>query len=272
MTSGVLTIAPMNPEQVLEAATWVWVPDGADEVQSEEYRLVRYPDRYCDPTFPPAQVVWSNAKRPAGDLIDDVSAHVRAWGLREVSWSVSGVTRPADTEQVLVANGAVLREAYRVLAYDLRAGLPELDLPDDVVVELVSDEPGLHAAMRVNAEGWGSPRPSEAELAREVERMARELEHWSSFRVLVSIGGEPVATGGCTLIGDAAHLLGSVTLAAWRRRGAYRAVLVERLRLASQHGAVLAVVKGRIDTSAPILTRAGFIDYGEERRYRLRVG
>ncbi|MHB8245154.1 MAG: GNAT family N-acetyltransferase [Acidimicrobiales bacterium] len=101
--------------------------------------------------------------------------------------------------------------------------------------------------------------------------MARELETWSSFRVLVSIGDEPVATGGCTLIREVAHLLGSVTLPARRRRGAYWAVLAERLRLASQKGATLALVKGRVDTSTPILKRAGFVDYGEERRYRLRV-
>jgi len=265
-------MSPMtSPEQVLEAATWVWVPEGADQLKTEEYRLIRYPDRYCDPTFPPAQVAWSKGIRPAGELIDEVAAQTRAWRLSEVSWSVSGVTLPADTERVLVARGATLRETYRVLAYDLRVGLPELDLPDDMVVELVSDESGLRAAMLVNAEGWSSPLPNDAQFAGELERMARELETWSSFRVLVSIGDEPVATGGCTVIGDVAHLLGSVTLPAWRRRGAYRAVLAERLRLASQNGATLALVKGRVETSAPILKRAGFVDYGEERRYRLRV-
>jgi len=32
------------------------------------------------------------------------------------------------------------------------------------------------------------------------------------------------------------------------------------------------VVKARPDTSAPILVRAGFTDYGQQRRYRLAVG
>jgi hypothetical protein len=43
-------------------------------------------------------------------------------------------------------------------------------------------------------------------------------------------------------------------------------------RLARAHGATLALVKGRMVTSAPILLRAGFADFGEERCYWLRVG
>jgi GNAT superfamily N-acetyltransferase len=188
-----------------------------------------------------------------------------------VSWSVSDGTVPEDTERVLATRGATLRETYRILAYDLSNGLPELDLADDVVAVLVQDASSLRAAFRVNSDGWNSPERSEDEFAAELARMARELETWSSFRVLASIAGEPVATGGCTMTGDVAHLLGSVTLPAWRRRGAYRAVLAERLRLAAQHGGTMAVVKGRVETSAPLLLRAGFHVFGEERRYRLPV-
>ncbi len=48
-------------------------------------------------------------------------------------------------------------------------------------------------------------------------------------------------------------------------------MLAERLRLARAHGAALALVKGRVETSSPILLRAGFADYGEERCYWLSV-
>ena len=54
-------------------------------------------------------------------------------------------------------------------------------------------------------------------------------------------------------------------------RGSYRAVLAERLRLARDHGATLALVKGRVLISGPILLRAGFADYGEERCFWLPV-
>jgi hypothetical protein len=64
-----------------------------------------------------------------------------------------------------------------------------------------------------------------------------DLAAWSSFRVLASVRGEPAAVGGCTLRGEVAQLWGAVTLREYRRRGAYRAVLAERLRLARVHGA-----------------------------------
>ena len=86
-------------------------------------------------------------------------------------------------------------------------------------------------------------------------RQSRDLAAWSSFRVLASVRGEPAAVGGCTLRGEVAHLWGAVTLREYRRRGAYRAVLAERVRLAHVHGATLALAKGALETSGPILLR-----------------
>lgn len=63
--------------------------------------------------------------------------------------------------------------------------------------------------------------------------------------------------------------MSAVSLQEYRRRGAYRAVLAERLRLAHVHGATLALVKGRVETSGPILLRHGFAVYAEERCYWL---
>ena len=88
--------------------------------------------------------------------------------------------------------------------------------------------------------------------------------------------GEPVSAGGCTLTGEAAQekialLWGAITLPASRGHGSYRAVLAERLRLAREHGATLAMAKGRALASGPILLRAGFTDFGEERCYWLPV-
>jgi GNAT superfamily N-acetyltransferase len=123
----------------------------------------------------------------------------------------------------------------------------------------------------VAVRGWGRKEPTEVALAREYAEAVRDLAAWSSFRVLASVRGEPAAVGGCTLRGEVAHLWGAVTLREYRRRGAYRAVLAERLRLARAHGATLALVKGRAETSGPILLRSGFVAYSEERCYWLPV-
>jgi len=106
------------------------------------------------------------------------------------------------------------------------------------------------------------------------ERLAGQLQEEATrgeFRTLARLDGDPVSTGGCTVVDGVARLWGGATLESARHRGAYRAVLGLRLALAQQYGATLAMVKGRADTSAPILRRSGFTEYGEERIYQLPV-
>lgn len=263
-------MAGWTPRRVLEeAAAWVWVPDGADQVRTEDYQLIRYPDRLTDPTWPPAQVAWSRTTRALGDVIEDVAGQARAWGLDEVHWWVSEATAPAGTEEVLRARGGTVTETLQVLGYDLGRGPLALNVPGDITVELVHDERTVRAASLLATRGWGRPAQDEADIACQLGELTADPPDKSSFRVLVFVHRQPVAVAGCTIAGPVARLWGAVTLPAWRGRGAYRAVLAERLRLASDLGATLALVKGRAETSGPILHRAGFTVYGEERRYRL---
>ena len=261
-----------TPQRVLDAVVALeWFPDGAVEVRTDDYRLIRYPDWALDPPFPAAQVTRSRTGRTAAEIIDEVAARVRHWHLPGVAWWVSSGTAPPDTEAVLRARGGKRIDAVRILARELDCGLADLAVPADVSVELVAGERAFLAASMIAARGWGRKEPAGDALAREFAKTVRDLETWSSFRLLASVGGEPAACGGCTLRGEVAHLWGAVTLREYRRRGAYRAVLAERLRLARIHGATLALVKGRAETSGPILLRAGFAEYDEERCYWLPV-
>ena len=170
---------------------------------------------------------------------------------------------PPDTETALRAAGGKQIDVVQILARELGGDDAGLAVPGDVSVELVAGERAFRAASTVAVRGWGRKEPTGAALAREYAEAIRDLAAWSSFRVLGSVRGEPAAVGGCTLRGEVAQektalLWGAVTLREYRRRGAYRAVLAERLRLAHAHGATLALVKGRIETSGPILLRAGF--------------
>jgi hypothetical protein len=259
-------------QRVLDAAAAMeFVPEGAIEVRTGDYRLLRHPDWVLGPSLGAAQVTWSRSERAAAEVIGEVAARVRGWGLPGVAWWVSGVTRPAGTEEALRDRGAGLIDAAQVLARELTGDLPHPGLPEGVAVEVVSDERTFRAASAVSVQGWESVEPDQAEMARQLNQTLRDLASWSSFRVVAFADDEPVSTGGCTLTGEIALLWGAITLPASRGHGSYRAVLAERLRLAREHGATLAMAKGRALASGPILLRAGFTDYGEERCYWLPV-
>ena len=259
-------------QRVLDAAAAMeWRPEGAVEVLADDYRLIRYPDWALDPSLPVAQVTWSRASRPAAEIIDEVTARVRGWRLPGVAWWVSDATRPADTEARLRDLGGKRIDTVQILARELDGSGPDLAVPADVSVELVDDERTFQAASMVTVRGWGRREPTGAALARDFAEALGDLENWSGFRVLALVCGQPASAGGCTLRGEVAHLWGAVTLREYRHRGAYRAVLAERLRLARAHGAALALVKGRVETSGPILLRAGFAEYSEERCYWLAL-
>ena len=257
-------------EAVLAAAAdWAWVPPDATEVRTDEYQLAAYPERYFSY---PVCVLWSRSERPVDELIGEVGGHVRAWGHTEVHWDVSAATRPASTEAELLRRGATLADTSQILGYDMTPGLPDLGEPAGVRAQIVRDEPQVRAGLLVWREVWGEGgEPAAADVERELADARRELANWSEFRVVAFIGGEPAAFGGCTLAGGVARLWGAGTRPAFRGRGAYRAVLARRMAVARAHGATLALVKGRVETSAPILRRAGFRGYGEERTYRLAL-
>jgi GNAT superfamily N-acetyltransferase len=253
------------------ADAWVWVPPDAEQVVTTEYQLISYPAHFQHPT----EVAWSKTTRPVPDLIDEVLSHVRAWGRDRVYWWIRADTEPPGTETALLERGATTAETVQVLAYDLADGLPELGLPepggaDGLQTELVSDERTLRLSQLVSEGVWDEHHErTAAEFESDLARLREALASWSDFRVIVYLDGQPAATGGCGLVGEVARLWGAGTLPAFRGRGAYRQLLSARIATAHEHGATLALVKGRVQTSAPILLRAGFTAYGEERCYLL---
>ena len=87
--------------------------------------------------------------------------------------------------------------------------------------------------------------------------------------VVAYADGEPVGSGGIAMTDCVARLWGGAVCPEARRQGVYRAILAARLRYGAAHGATMALVKGRVETSAPILRQAGFAAYGQEVMYRV---
>ncbi|MHA3703718.1 GNAT family N-acetyltransferase [Jatrophihabitans sp. YIM 134969] len=248
-----------NARVVAAAADWLYLPDGAPSHVTPEVAVVGYPESWDPPTW----ATRIRSQRAPSELIADVDAVVRAWGRPDVAWWIDEGTTPAELESHLQDAGAELTETVTVLALDLTGPVPAFDVPDGTTAALATDRDSLRDFARVNAEGWGTPVAPEDDL----DRWLAETADGTGLRFVARADGTPVATGGMTLAGDVARLWAGVTLPGHRGRGAYRAVLAERLRVARERGATTGLVKGKVTTSAPILRRLGFQAFADERAY-----
>jgi GNAT superfamily N-acetyltransferase len=251
-----------TPERVRDAASAaIWVPPEAPQVVTDDYLLVDFPPGYDDEQ--PTQVQWTRSDRPVADLVAEVVSQARDWGRSRLAWWIRLDSRPADLEPYLRSLGATTVETVGVLARDIGTSLP--DAPPGIQVQVVRDEQGLRDARLVYAEVWGrSPDPSSEEWARDLQEAATPVGERPFFQAVAYLDGEPACAGGCTRSEEVARLWGAATRPHLRGRGAYRATVHARLAVAREHGATLGLVRGRLHTSAPVLTRLGFASYGEE--------
>jgi hypothetical protein len=263
-----LGMTTWTTEAVIAASNeWTWVPDDAQRVQTEELLVVGYPDHYEVPT---SARVFGSGRDPA-ELMDEVDRITRGFGRDEVWWIVSDTTRPAALEDALLSRGGAVTERADILAVPIADGLPDLGVPPGVEVRRVRDERTLRDALGIESDAFQSKPVPQGRIPHSLAEVEGGLADDSSGRVVAYIEGVPAATGGWTLARDVCRLWGAGTATALRGRGAYRAVLAERLRIGRDRGATLGLTHGRIDTSSPILRRVGFVRYGEQRHVHVEV-
>ena len=254
--------------EVLAASKeWVWIPRGCTHARTEEYLMVAPPDYMGLPVL----VRVFGSQRPGGDLVDEVVAVARGWGKQRLSWRVSNGTVPTDLERVLLRRGGVVDVHLIVMALPIADGLPDFGVPPDVVVQEVTDEATLRDAYVVSGDAFGGERVTDERIDDDLEELRTGLPEGPVGRVVAYVDGRPAGTAGWTLAGRVCRLWGGATHSGLRGRGAYRAVLAERLRMARAAGATLGLSLGRVETSAPILHGLGFTRYGEEREVVLDV-
>jgi hypothetical protein len=249
-------------ERVVAASNeWRWVPDGATSTRTDEFVVV-HPPFY----LPLATMVWVlGSSRRAEDLADDIESAARDLGSTTLGWRLTDVTVPRDLEAVVVSRGGSTTERMDVLALPIGSETPDFGTPPDVEVRRVSDRETVADMLEVTADGFGQPDVAPERHIAALNEARRGLED-DSVGILVSyVDGQPASTGGWTLAGPVCRLWGGATHTRFRRRGAYRAVLAQRLRVTQARGATLGLTHGVVDTSSPILTGLGFARYGEER-------
>jgi antitoxin (DNA-binding transcriptional repressor) of toxin-antitoxin stability system len=170
-----------------------------------------------------------------------------------VEWKTRGHDRPADLPELLTAAGFVAEPRETVLvgaAGDLAAAPPSLGA--GITVREVSDDADMHRVAELNSEVWADDRNW---LAAELIDRVRGGE---TVVVAAEAGGRFVSSARLEFEPgtEFAGLWGGATLAAWRGRGIYRALVAHRARLAAARGIRYLQVDATED-SRPILERLG---------------
>lgn len=251
-------------DDILRAsAAWVWHPRGSEH-ESEFLQLVRYPARFGGGV----RGSQAAAEADAATVLEHAIDRTRAWGESRLTVWTSASDSPGLEEQ-LRERGAEHVDTVAVFA----CAIDELsvEVPVAASAEVVRTLEQVREVDAINVLVWEQTPLDEEGLRIELSEISTTLDAGAGFRVLGRLDGDAVSTGGSTIVDGFARLWGAATLASARGRGAYRAVLAERLRVSAEFGARTALVKGRISTSAPILVRAGFRHYGDERAYRLTL-
>jgi hypothetical protein len=201
-------------------------------------------------------------------VIDEVRALLRERDRTRTQWEIGSAATPAGLAEALEARGLRRDAEPWALALVLTEPPPELDLAED-----------LRAGQVVTAEDWVQARavqdtafgasPEEVEAHRERHRMefaafdaARGGRPWSELAQMVhAVWAEDriVCAGTCSRSRLGLALFGGATLPEFRGRGAYRALIAQRWRVAvadAPERPALATQSGAM--SRAILASLGF--------------
>jgi GNAT superfamily N-acetyltransferase len=258
--------------QVVAASNaWTWIPDNATSVATEEFLLVRFPDYFDHPL----ELMRFN---PAGSgpalaaAVDAVLDRARQFGLPDLYWWIK-LDSPPEVVELLRARGATVDETLDVLAVDLGPGVPALPPPDrEPTLRWATDVATHRDGTQVGVTVFGGSMPPEERLAEEARRDAETVRVGDGGMVVAYLDGAAVGSAGLAMADGVARLWGGAVLESARGQGVYRALLTARLTYGVTHRARIGLVKGRVDTSGPILRQAGFVAYGQEISYRVRLG
>jgi len=263
----------VTPDEVAAAsAAWLWFPDDATTYSTEELLVVRWPDYFgVPPTLMQLAAHGPDVEDDVDRLLAEAAQRVQTWGMSELVVRV-GVDAPAALVETLEDLDATVVETVDVFALDLDGPVPDLAPAADVEVRWALDEPTTRDHLLVGIAAFEEGElPDEERLRELAEETALAHREGSGSAVVAYLDGAAVGSGGLTLADGVARLWGAGVVPDARGRGVYRSVLTARLQYAVAHDASFALVKGRVESSGPILRRAGFAPYGQERDYRLSL-
>lgn len=207
-------------------------------------------------------IVWSDLDPTGADAV--IAEQVRHYaGLgQDFEWTMYGHDRPADLGERLTAAAFTPEEPETLMVAelgDLTRRMADTAEPAYIELREVTDEAGVAQVVAVHEEAFGTDG---TRLGRRI--LAQLTESPDTLKVHLAIahheGREvPVCASRMELYPGTgfAGLWGGGTLAAWRGRGVYRALVAHRARIAAGLGYEYLRVDAS-DQSRPILERLGF--------------
>lgn len=200
-------------------------------------------------------ILYSNLSAANIDgAIDEQIAYFSSLG-HSFEWKVFSHDPMPDLKERLTARGFELEETEAILVLDLETLPVGLAEPVRHDVRRITDPVRLEDVSIVKHAVWGEDTTGSA------ERLARELrEQPDRLRVFVAYeNGIPASAGwlACDPGKQFASLWGGSTIAAFRKRGLYTALVAIRAQEARRSGARFLTVDAR-PMSRPILERLGF--------------
>jgi len=234
-----------------------WVPSGLEQVERSDLLMWRRRGWPASPSRV-AYVRWDESTVERG--IDEVLAF---FGDQPFNWHVGPSSSPSDLGERLACRGLELVAAPRMMT----AALP---LSGDwrpravVTVAQVHDEKTARMSLAL-------AHHDREELEQMLpDRLAYLATSGRRGGFLIGfIGDEPVANAGYRYSADGAcvYLTGAETVPERRGRGVYKALVAYRASAAHSRGCRIASILANTETSAPILSRRGFLDHGPLPRY-----
>ncbi|GAB3673642.1 GNAT family N-acetyltransferase [Actinocorallia lasiicapitis] len=186
-------------------------------------------------------------------LIERQRAFFAARG-EAVEWKTRAHDLPADLPDRLLAAGFRPEDTETVLIAPI-SDLPlHAQAPAGVTIRRVHDEAAAHAIAAMETEVWGQ------DMSFLVGHLTGGLAKPDDFAVFVAEANGRIVSAAWLALRegrDFASLWGGSTLAAWRGRGIYRALVAVRARLGADLGLTYLQVDAS-DDSRPILRRLGF--------------
>ncbi|MEJ8637619.1 GNAT family N-acetyltransferase [Streptomyces sp. MS2.AVA.5] len=200
-------------------------------------------------------VVWSGLDAATADAaIAAQIAYFTALG-RDFEWKLYAYDRPHDLGARLRAAGFTPEPEETLMVAETAALPAPTTLPDGIRLVEVIDPAGVELMAEVHEQAFGT---SAAKLR---DQLLAELSRTPDtvLMTLAMAGDLPVCAARMELHPGTgfASLWGGGTLAAWRGRGIYRALVAHRARLAAAKGYRYLQVDAS-DQSRPILQRLGF--------------